>query len=71
LRSADEVDPDKLSTRLSRNRMRVSCLSTGQVRAVSGLTLSDPDETVRRRTVGTLAGLVRLARDFGGGTACR
>lgn len=66
LRSADEVDPDQLSTWLSRHRMRVSCLSTGQVRAVSGLTLSDPDETVRRRTVGTLAGLVRLARDFGG-----
>jgi sugar phosphate isomerase/epimerase len=66
LRAADEVATSALSKWLSRNNMRVSSISTGQVRAVSGLTLADPDVAVRRRAVEVLAGLIHLARDFGG-----
>jgi len=65
LKTADEVDPDKISTWLSQHDLEVSCISTGQVFATLGLYFTHPDAAMRERVVDLFKGLVRLAKDFG------
>jgi 5-keto-L-gluconate epimerase len=65
LARADDVDRSVLETELSRHNMAVSCVSTGQVAAVLGLTFTDPDSAVRRRVANVFDGLIALAADLG------
>jgi sugar phosphate isomerase/epimerase len=66
LRDAAEIDPRDLERWLERSGIEVSCISTGQVFAASGLYFTHPDPERRERVVQVFAGLVRLAKDFGG-----
>ncbi|MDF1591060.1 MAG: sugar phosphate isomerase/epimerase [Desulfobacterales bacterium] len=65
LKSADDIDPEKLSRWLSANRMEVSAISTGLVFAESNLYFTHPDPAARRRVIEVFTGLIYLAKNFG------
>ncbi len=65
LKSAADIDPDKLYRWLAQSGMEVSCISTGQVFSCLGLYFTHPDRTVREAAVKVFEGLIGLAMDFG------
>ena len=65
LKLASEVDRAALRRWLSAAGIEVSCVSTGQVFAALGLTLSDPDEARREETLRVFRDLIDLASEFG------
>ena len=66
LKDGSELNPRRLEKTLTRTSMEVSCISTGQVFAVSGLYFTHPDHTVREKTLTVFKSLIDLAADFGG-----
>jgi len=66
LKTADEVDPDRLSRRLEEFGLEVSAITTGQVFAGLGLYFTHPDPGRRERTFQVFRDLIRLAANFGG-----
>ncbi|HWR21841.1 MAG TPA: sugar phosphate isomerase/epimerase family protein [Feifaniaceae bacterium] len=66
LRSREDIDADELRSLLKKYKLEVSCISTGQVFASLGLTMTDVDDDRRGRAVQVLSGLVELASEFGG-----
>ncbi len=65
LKSAADIDSDKLYRWLVQSGMEVSCISTGQVFSCLGLYFTHPDRTVREEAVRVFEGLISLAKDFG------
>ena len=65
LKTADDINPQELTTWLSQCNMEVSCISTGQVFAALGLYFTHPDKLMRERAVEVFNGLIDLAQDFG------
>jgi len=65
LKTAKDVDPDKLNRLLETHKMEVSCISTGQVFALLGIYFTHPNTAVRRQAVKVFEGLILLAKDFG------
>lgn len=65
LKTAEDIDPDRLSSWLAKHNMEVSCISTGQVFATLGLYFTHPDASMRRKVIELFTGLVSLAGDFG------
>lgn len=65
LKSAADIDPDRLSRWLSAARLEVSAISTGLVFAESSLYFTHPDPAVRRQAIEVFTGLIHLAGDFG------
>ncbi len=65
LKTADDINPDQLSSWLSKHKLEVSCISTGQVFATLGLYFTHPDVSKRRMVIDLFADLVNLAADFG------
>jgi len=65
LKSADEIEPKKLSQWLSKANVEVSAISTGQVFASLELYFTHPNPEIRERVIKVFTGLIRLARDFG------
>jgi len=65
LKTAEDIDPDQLSSWLSAHNMEVSCISTGQVFASLGLYFTHPDVSMRRKVIDLFSGLITLAGDFG------
>lgn len=65
LKSAEDIEPDKLSSWLARHNIEVSCISTGQVFASLGLYFTHPDPSMRRKVINLFDGLIHLAKDFG------
>jgi sugar phosphate isomerase/epimerase len=66
LKTADEVDPDRLRRVLDRHKLQVSAITTGQVFAGLGLYFTHPDADVRERTFQVFSDLIDLAKDLGG-----
>jgi sugar phosphate isomerase/epimerase len=66
LKSAADVDAARLEKQLSAAGLEVSCISTGQVFAVSGLYFTHPDPDARSKVLEVFRGLVDLAQDHGG-----
>lgn len=66
LKTATEINPDKLATWLSKWNLEVSCISTGQVFATLGLYFTNPDLSARKRVIDVFNHLIHLAKDFGG-----
>lgn len=65
LKCAEDVDPEQLRNSLDKYNLEVSCISTGQVFAVSGLYFTHPDAKKRRDVVEVFKGLIDLAQNFG------
>jgi 5-keto-L-gluconate epimerase len=65
LKSADDIQPSVLRKLLDEHSLEVSCISTGQVFATSGLFCTHPEPAVRNQTINVLARLIQLAKDFG------
>lgn len=65
LRTAEDVNPVKLTKWLERSNLEVSCISTGQVFASLGLYFTHPDAVVRKRVIDVFSGLINIAGDFG------
>ena len=65
LKTADEINPDNLAKWLVKNKLEVSCISTGQVFATLGLYFTHKEKEIRRNAVEVFKGLVYLAKDFG------
>ncbi len=66
LKDAGEIDLPTFRRHLDAHGLEVSCISTGQVFAVSGLYFTHPDPELRRGTVEVFKGLVDLATELGG-----
>ena len=65
LKSAEEVDPGQLDEWLAEHDMQVSCISTGQVFATSGLYFTHSDRGQREKLFEVFKGLVDLAQEHG------
>lgn len=65
LKTAEEIDRNDLETCLNRNKLEVSCISTGQVFADLGLYFTHPDGEMRKKAVEVFDGLIHLAADYG------
>lgn len=65
LKDATEIDRGKLRAWLDASGLEVSCISTGQVFANSGLYFTHPEASQRATVVAVFSRLIGLARDFG------
>jgi 5-keto-L-gluconate epimerase len=66
LKTAEDIAPQTLRRLLNKYGLEVSCISTGQVFAASGLYLTHPDRGGREHAIQVLSGLLQLAGEFGG-----
>ncbi|MGI6298443.1 MAG: TIM barrel protein [Saccharofermentanales bacterium] len=64
LRQKEDIDTAEVSRLLKEFGLEVSCISTGQVFADLGLSLTNPSAEIRKRTIAVLNGLVDIAADF-------
>ena len=65
LKSASEINTNKLDKWLKDTGMTVSCISTGQVFADTGLMFTDPDEKRRKTLASILKEMIDLASEYG------
>jgi len=65
LRRADDITPGKLDVLLRKNELAVSAISTGQVFADGGLSLTNDDASIRAKTLDILLELVRMSGEYG------
>ncbi|MBC7892112.1 MAG: sugar phosphate isomerase/epimerase [Sphingobacteriaceae bacterium] len=65
LKRADELDVRRLTDLLAENDLEVSCISTGQVYADGGLTLTHENPQTRRDVVAIFREFIDLAEGFG------
>ena len=65
LKSAGEINPGQLSRILSQADMEISCISTGQVFADTGLMFTDPDKEKRAEVKKIFMEMIDLAAEFG------
>ena len=65
LRTAADINPDELAGLLSKWKLEVGSISTGQVFSGSGLYFTHQDQAVREKAVDTFKNLILLAKDFG------
>ena len=65
LKTAADVDPDRLASWLDASGLEVSCISTGQVFAGLGLYFTHPDADARAKTEKVFTDLIVLASGFG------
>ncbi|MDR1626919.1 MAG: sugar phosphate isomerase/epimerase [Spirochaetia bacterium] len=66
LKRPEEAPPEKLDSLLSRYRLEVSAISTGQVYAELGLSFSDPPSAKKETLVKMFHGFIDLAAGYGG-----
>ncbi len=66
LKRVDEIDLNKLDRLLGEHSMEVSCISTGQVYADSGLVLTDDDRGKRDEVKVVFRDLIDMASKYGG-----
>jgi 5-keto-L-gluconate epimerase len=64
-RDAHELDPEKIQKVCQNTGVQISAVSTGQLRAEDGLTLSDLNEDNRKKTVERTRDVIELAGFFG------
>lgn len=64
LKNADEIDPQKLKFLLEETGLQVSCISTGQVFAESGLMFTDKDSRKRNKVKDIFIEFIDFATDF-------
>lgn len=65
LKRAEEIDIELLHQLLGDNNLEVSCISTGQVFADGGLTLTDENPQKRSQVIAVFKDLIDLAAIFG------
>lgn len=65
LKSAGEINPDQLSKILDRTNMEISCISTGQVFADTGLMFTDSDKEKRAQLNHIFKEIIDLASEYG------
>ena len=65
LKSADEIDQQQLETWLSSTGLQVSCISTGQIYADTGLMFTDQDAEKRASVTSKFKDIIDLAADHG------
>lgn len=65
LRDAGEIQPSALSNQLSKHKLEVSCISTGQIYADTGLMFTDEDPARRKRVNEVFREIIDVASDFG------
>ena len=65
LKNADEINRQQLQHLLNETGLQVSCISTGQVYAETGLMFTDPVVEKRNAVIKIFKELIDLAADFG------
>ncbi|MDR1090241.1 MAG: sugar phosphate isomerase/epimerase [Prevotella sp.] len=65
LKNAGEINRKELQALLNKTRLRVCCISTGQVYAETGLMFTDVDRWKRAEVRKIFKGMIDLAADFG------
>jgi len=65
LKTAEDVEPGRLSKWLNQSNLEVSCISTGQVFADLGLYFTHSDPEARRKVIDIFSELINMAKDFG------
>lgn len=65
LKRANEINPDRLQNLVNEHNMVVSCISTGQVYADGGLSLTHEDPAKRKEVISIFKDLIDLSESFG------
>lgn len=64
LKSADEIEKSTLKSLLDKYQLEVSCISTGQVYADTGLMFTDPDPSRREKVKEIFRNMIDMAADY-------
>ncbi len=62
--SADAVDAGKLASLLEKNRLALAATGTGAGKVLHGLTLTDPDSSVRKKAVDFIGDMIAFGARF-------
>lgn len=65
LKDTNEISPEELHKLLRKNNLVVSCISTGQIYADTGLMFTEPDDHKRKLLSIRFQNIIDLAADFG------
>ena len=63
--SADSIDKVHLRSLLEKNNLSLAAVGTGAGKVIHGLTLTDPDEEVRKKATEFIKGMISFGSEFG------
>ena len=63
--SADAINPQQLQDLLSRYNLKLAAVGTGAGKVIHGLTLTDPDPTIRKKAASFISEMMDFAAEFG------
>ena len=63
--SADAINPQQLQNLLNRYNLKLAAVGTGAGKVIHGLTLTDPDPTIRRKAVAFISEMIDFGAEFG------
>jgi sugar phosphate isomerase/epimerase len=63
--SADAINPQQLQDLLSRYNLKLAAVGTGAGKVIHGLTLTDPDPTIRRKAISFILEMIDFGAEFG------
>ncbi len=63
--SADAVDPQQLQDLLNRYNLKLAAVGTGAGKVLHGMTLTDPDPTIRKQASSFIAEMIEFGGEFG------
>ena len=63
--SADAINPQQLQDLLSRYNLKLAAVGTGAGKVIHGLTLTDPDSTIRRKAAAFITEMIEFGAEFG------
>lgn len=63
--SADAIDAGRLTDLLEQAGLHLAAVGTGAGKVIHGLTLTDPDPTIRAKAIAFIADMIRFGANFG------
>lgn len=63
--SADTIVPDRLNELLQKYNLQLAAVGTGAGKVIHGLTLTDPDEEIRKKAISFISEMISFGAKFG------
>lgn len=63
--SGDAIDTEKLEFLLKKFNLQLAAVGTGAGKVIHGLTLTDPDENVRKKAISFISNMITFGASFG------
>ncbi|GAB3997119.1 sugar phosphate isomerase/epimerase [Spirosoma daeguense] len=63
--SADAINPTRLTSLLEHTNLQLAAVGTGAGKVIQGLTLTDPDPTIRTKAIAFIADMITFGANFG------